>query len=70
MLAGHCAAIGRDVNEITCSVNLRFEGDLDEVVASAQAWRAAGVDLAVVGLPLHCKPEALAPLAAALEHLA
>ena len=70
VLAAHCADVGRDVNEITCSVNLRFEGDLDEVVASAESWQAAGVDLAIVGLPLHCKPEALAPLAAALEHLA
>jgi alkanesulfonate monooxygenase SsuD/methylene tetrahydromethanopterin reductase-like flavin-dependent oxidoreductase (luciferase family) len=70
VLAAHCADVGRDVGEITCSVNLRFEDDLDEVVASAQAWQAAGVDLAIVGLPLHAKPEVLAPLAAALEHLA
>jgi alkanesulfonate monooxygenase SsuD/methylene tetrahydromethanopterin reductase-like flavin-dependent oxidoreductase (luciferase family) len=70
VLAAHCADAGRDVSEITCSVNLRFEGDLDEVVASAEAWKAAGLDLAIVGLPLHAKPEVLAPLAAALEHLA
>ena len=69
-LAAHCADVGRDVNEITCSVNLGFEGDLDEVVASAEDWQAAGLDLAIVGLPLHAKPEVLAPLAAALEHLA
>ena len=70
VLAAHCADVGRDVNEITCSVNLGFEGDLDEVVASAEDWQAAGLDLAIVGLPLHAKPEVLAPLAAALEHLA
>ena len=70
VLAAHCAVVGRDVNEITCSVNLGFEGDLDEVVASAEDWQAAGLDLAIVGLPLHAKPEVLAPLAAALEHLA
>ena len=69
VLAAHCADVGRDVNEITCSVNLGFEGDLDEVVASAEDWQAAGLDLAIVGLPLHAKPEVLAPLAAALEHL-
>ena len=27
VLAGHCAAIGRDVNEITCSVNVRIDPD-------------------------------------------
>ena len=70
VLAAHCADIGRDVNEITCSVNLRYQDDLDDVVAQAVTWRAAGVDLAIVGLPLHAKPELLAPLAAALEHLA
>ena len=70
VLAAHCADFGRDVNEIACSVNLRYQDDLDDVVAQAVAWRAAGVDLAIVGMPLHAKPELLAPLAAALEHLA
>jgi hypothetical protein len=40
------------------------------VATQAIAWRDAGVDLAVVGLPLHCKPEALAPLAELLAPLA
>jgi F420-dependent oxidoreductase-like protein len=66
VLASHCAEIGRDVGEITCSVNLRVEDDIDAAVAQAAAYRDAGVDLAVLGLPLHAKPEMLAPLAAAL----
>jgi F420-dependent oxidoreductase-like protein len=70
ILAGHCAAIGRDVNEITCSVNLRMSGDLDATVTEAAAYRDAGVDLAILNLPHHAKPESLAPLAAALAHLA
>jgi alkanesulfonate monooxygenase SsuD/methylene tetrahydromethanopterin reductase-like flavin-dependent oxidoreductase (luciferase family) len=70
VLAGHCAAIGRDVSEITCSVNVRYEDDIDEVVADATTWRDAGVDLCIVGLPLHVKPEQLAPLAEALAPLA
>ena len=70
VLAAHCADIGRDVSEITCSVNLRYEDDLDDVATQAVAWRDAGVDLAVVGLPLHCKPEALTPLAELLAPLA
>ena len=47
MLAGHCAAIGWDVNEITCSVNVRIDpdGDLEPVVAAVTAYRDAGVDL-------------------------
>jgi F420-dependent oxidoreductase-like protein len=70
VLTSHCAEVGRDVGEITCSVNLRIEGDIDAAVDQAAAYRDAGVDLAVLGLPLHAKPEMLAPLAAALKHLA
>ena len=70
MLAAHCASIGWDVSEITCSVNVRYEDDIDEVVADATTWRDAGVDLCIVGLPLHVKPEQLAPLAEALAPLA
>jgi F420-dependent oxidoreductase-like protein len=70
ILAAHCADVGTDVNEITCSVNIRFEGDVDDSVAQASMWRDAGVDLLIVGLPDHCKPAALQPLAAALDQLA
>jgi F420-dependent oxidoreductase-like protein len=70
VLTSHCAAIGRDAGEITCSINVRVEDDIDEAVAQAAAYRDVGVDLVVLGLPLHAKPEMLAPLAAALEHLA
>jgi F420-dependent oxidoreductase-like protein len=70
ILAGHCAAIGRDVNEITCSVNVGVSDDLDAVVAQATTYRDAGVDLAILNLPHHAKPESLAPLAAALAPLA
>ena len=72
VLIGHCAAVGRDVNEITCSVNVRIEpdGDLEPVVAAAAAYRDAGADLIIVNLPLHAKPESLKPLAEALAPLA
>lgn len=71
VLAGHCERIGRDLSEITCSVNLRMnsEDDLESVVAQATAYRDAGADLGVVGLPLHCDPAFLAPLADALRPL-
>ena len=72
VLAGHCAAIGRDLNEITCSVNVRIDPDtgLEPVVAEATAYRDAGVDLVIVNLPLRAKPDSLQPLAEALSPLA
>jgi F420-dependent oxidoreductase-like protein len=62
VLAAHCSQAGREVNEITCSVNVRVSDDLDAAVA--------GADLVILNLPIHAKPESLAPLAAAVEHLA
>ena len=72
VLAGHCAAIGRDVNEITCSVNVRVgpDGNLEPVAAAATAYRDAGADLVIVYLPHHAKPDSLKPLAEALSPLA
>ena len=72
VLAGHCAAIGRDVNEITCSVNVRVDPDagLEPLVAATAAYRDAGVDLIIVNLPHHAKPDSLQPLAEALTPLA
>ena len=72
MLTGHCAALGRDVNEVTCSVNVRMEpdGNLESVVATAAAYRDVGVDLIIVNLPYHPNPDSLKPLAEALGPLA
>jgi alkanesulfonate monooxygenase SsuD/methylene tetrahydromethanopterin reductase-like flavin-dependent oxidoreductase (luciferase family) len=72
VLADHCAAIGRDFSEITCSCLLRSDGedDLDRLVATIAQWRDAGADLAVIGLPLHAKPDFLSTLAEALAPLA
>jgi len=71
VLAGHCAAIGRDVNEITCSVNVRVDPDagLEPVVAEVTGYRDAGVGLIIVNLPHHAKPDSLQPLAEALTPL-
>ena len=71
-MAGHCADVGRDVNEITCSVNVRIEPDqpLDTAVAQAAAYGEAGVDLVVMNLPLDAPPSVVEPLAKALAPLA
>jgi len=71
ILIGHCADLGRDPDEITCSVNVRLEPDQDvrEVVDAVEAYRSAGVDLAIVGLPLGAKPQILDSLAGALDSL-
>jgi F420-dependent oxidoreductase-like protein len=70
VLREHCAAVGRDFSEITCSCLVRAEGDLDALVTTLAGWRDAGADLAVIGLPLHAKPEFLGELSAALAPLA
>ena len=71
ILAGHCADIGRDPAEITCSC--LFRGDTSDpgaLVASLEQWRDAGTDLAVIGLPTDAKPELLPVLAEAVSTLA
>jgi len=71
ILAGHCAEIGRDPAEITCSCLIRGDtSDLGALVTSLEQWRDAGADLAVIGLPTHAKPESLSALAEAVRTLA
>lgn len=71
-LVGHCADLGRDPAEITCSVNVRIDPDqpLERAVElaadQAKAYGAAGVDLVVINLPLDAEPEILAPIAEGL----
>ncbi|WP_328518631.1 TIGR03560 family F420-dependent LLM class oxidoreductase [Kribbella sp. NBC_00359] len=72
VLVQRCEEAGRDVNEITCSVNVRVDPDvpLDTAVAAAAAYGEAGVDLVVLNLPLDAPPSVLEPLAKALAPLA
>lgn len=72
VLVGHCADVGRDPAEITCSVNVRIDPGhpLDRAVEQAAAFGAAGVDLIVMNLPLDAEPAILDPLADALAQLA
>jgi hypothetical protein len=43
--------------------------DLEPVVAEVAGYRDAGVDLIIVNLPHHAKPDSLQPLAEALTSL-
>jgi alkanesulfonate monooxygenase SsuD/methylene tetrahydromethanopterin reductase-like flavin-dependent oxidoreductase (luciferase family) len=76
VLAGHCADLGRDLKEITCSVNVRLDEEKDRATSIAEAvevaagYRDAGVDLAVMNIPIGAKPDILEPLAQALAPLA
>ena len=71
-LLEHCAAIGRDPAQITCSVNVRLDST-DQVRAAAETvagYAEAGADLAIIGLPLTATPDLLEPLAERLAPLA
>jgi len=72
ILAAHCADFGRDVKEITCSVNVRLpeDGDYTEAIEQAKAYGGAGADLIVLNLPLDCLPDVLRPVADAFAPLA
>jgi F420-dependent oxidoreductase-like protein len=71
-LVARCAEVGRDPAEITCSVNVRIDGDVpqEEAISAAldqiAGFAAAGVDLIVLNLPLDTTPDILRPLADAL----
>jgi F420-dependent oxidoreductase-like protein len=72
VLVQRCEEVGRDVDEITCSINVRIDADgpLDKAVAEAAAWGEAGVDLVIMNLPVDAPPSVLEPLAKALAPLA
>jgi len=71
VLHEHCAAIGRDPNEILVSSHLRLppDGDPGSVVDQAQALGAAGLQLGVVYLPPPHTPAVLDKVASALAPL-
>ncbi|HEX9031120.1 MAG TPA: TIGR03560 family F420-dependent LLM class oxidoreductase [Streptosporangiaceae bacterium] len=74
VLLSHCADLGRDPAEITCSVNIRLDSDtqaaIDSAANEAESYQKAGVDLVIVGLPLGATPAVLEPLASRLAALA
>jgi F420-dependent oxidoreductase-like protein len=61
-----CATIGRDPNEITRSVLLRYSGDGDQLIADSSAFERAGAGLGIVSIPKHMPPSCLDDIAATL----
>ena len=72
ILLDHCAQLGRDPGEITCSVNVRLDStdEIESAVRQAAGYQEAGADLAIIGLPLQATPAILRPLADQLAALA
>ena len=71
VLLAHCADVGRDPSEITCSVNVAIDPQtgIGPAVERVAAYRDAGVDLTIMNLPHNASPVILEPLAAALAPL-
>jgi len=71
-LLAHCERIGRDPKEITCSVNVRADSawEIPAAVQSCAAYRDAGADLVIVGLPLGAAPAVVEQLAGQLAPVA
>ena len=72
ILDAHCAEIGRDPGEITCSVNVRYTAgdDLGALADQVAAYDDAGVDLIVVGIVAPHDAKLVEPIANALAPLA
>lgn len=71
VLLRHCADLGRDPSEITCSVQIAHLADQDpaESAASAAALGEAGVDMVIFTLRTPYRRSVVEPLAKELEAL-
>lgn len=72
ILEKRCAEIGRDPATIECSANVRYDAAQGPRAAAdaAAAFKDAGADVVIVGLPIPHRPDVLEPLAEALRPLA
>lgn len=70
VLQQRCAEVGRNPDDVLCSVNLRLAGEPKALAEQAAAYGEAGVGLVVVGLPQPHEPRTLEPLAEAVRPLA
>lgn len=72
VLLRHCAAVDRNPDEITCSVNLWFDPDkgVAPLAESARRWVGTEVSVGIVYLPTPHRADLLEPIAEALAPLA
>lgn len=61
-----CEAVGRNPDDVTISTLVRYNGDLDAMVAEAEAYRDAGIEVGIVSIPKTDDPAVVEPIAAAL----
>ena len=71
VLAKHCAAIGRDVEEIVTSTHLRLpeNGDISALVDQTEQMAEAGLSYGIITFGAGHTPDVLEPVAQALDHL-
>lgn len=62
-----CGAIGRDPDEITCSVLLRYTGDADQLLADIAAFESVGAHLGIVSIPKTAAPSVVDEIATVLS---
>ena len=69
VLERHCADVGRDPSEIETSVNIRVDASTGpaEAAEAAARWAEAGVDVAIISLPLPHDPADVGRIADALR---
>jgi len=70
VLAGHCAAIGRDPGEIMTSAHIRYDATKPgALVDEAAAFAEAGLDLGIIYIPSPHSPATLDDIAEAIAPL-
>jgi F420-dependent oxidoreductase-like protein len=71
VLREHCATAGRSPDEIVISTHLRLseDGDVGALAKEAEQLAGMGLDLGIVYFPPPHTPDALEPVAKALDHL-
>ena len=65
VFAGSCADQGRNVADVTVSVLVRFDGNVDKMLTDADAFAAAGANLAIVSIPKSAPPSIIDDIARA-----
>ena len=65
VLGGLCAEQGRDIADLTVSMLVRFDGDLDKMLVDADTFASAGANLAIISIPKSAPPSVIDDIARA-----